>query len=150
MDSQYNFAVVWGDDQEDDGYFQILAKGFNSYGLQRFSDIIVTSVASDLNPAIVEDFKLFQNYPNPFNPTTRIEFSLPIAMDVELTVFNILGQQVSTLINDQRSAGNHSVLWNANDLNGMKLSSGIYFYMLKASGIDGKEFQEIKKMLLLK
>jgi flagellar hook assembly protein FlgD len=103
-----------------------------------------------LNPAIVEDFKLFQNYPNPFNPTTRIEFSLPIATDVELTVYNILGQQVSSLINDQRSAGSHSVMWNADDSNGMKLSSGIYFYMLKASGVDGTNFQEIKKMVLLK
>jgi flagellar hook assembly protein FlgD len=99
---------------------------------------------------IPETFSLKQNYPNPFNPTTSIEFSLPVAADVELVVFNILGQQVASLINGQRAAGNHSVLWNANDSKGMKLSSGIYFYMLKASGIDGNEFQEIKKMVLLK
>ena len=93
---------------------------------------------------------LKQNFPNPFNPTTSIEFSLPVAADVQLIVYNVLGQQVAKLINDQRSAGIHSVLWNANDSNGMKLSSGIYFYMLKASGVDGNEFQEIKKMVLLK
>jgi photosystem II stability/assembly factor-like uncharacterized protein len=95
-------------------------------------------------------FALKQNYPNPFNPTTTIEFSLPVAADVQLTIFNILGQQVATLINEQRNAGNHSVVWNSNDSNGMKLSSGIYLYKLKARGVDGSEFQEIKKMVLLK
>ena len=110
---------------------------------------LVTETESDPN-FIPETFSLKQNYPNPFNPTTSIEFSLPVAADVELIVYNILGQQVASLINEQRFAGNHSVLWNANDSNGMKLSSGIYFYMLKASGIDGNEFQKIKKMVLLK
>ncbi|MGB5288022.1 MAG: FlgD immunoglobulin-like domain containing protein, partial [Ignavibacteriaceae bacterium] len=99
---------------------------------------------------IPESFALKQNFPNPFNPTTNIEFSLPVAADIQLVVYNILGQQVASLINEQRSAGNHSVLWNANDSNGMKLSSGIYLYKLKASGVDGSEFQEIKKMVLLK
>ena len=110
---------------------------------------LVTETESDPN-FIPETFSLKQNYPNPFNPTTSIEFSLPVAADVELIVYNILGQQVASLINEQRFAGNHSVLWNAKDSNGMKLSSGIYFYMLKASGIDGNEFQKIKKMVLLK
>lgn len=110
---------------------------------------LVTETEPDQN-FIPESFSLKQNYPNPFNPTTSIEFSLPVSADVELVIYNILGQQVVSLINDQRSAGYHSIDWNANDSNGKKLSSGIYFYMLKASGIDGKEFQEIKKMVLLK
>ena len=110
---------------------------------------LVTEIEPEIN-FIPETFSLKQNYPNPFNPTTRIEFTLPVTADVELMIFNILGQQVATLINDQRSAGYHSVLWNANDSNGMKLSSGIYFYKLKATGTDGNEFQEIKKMVLLK
>ncbi|MCW9098596.1 MAG: T9SS type A sorting domain-containing protein [Ignavibacteriaceae bacterium] len=110
---------------------------------------LVVGAETEVN-TIPESFALKQNYPNPFNPTTTIEFSLPIAADVQLTVFNILGQQVASLINEQVSAGNHSILWNANGSNGMKLSSGIYFYMLKASGVDGNEFQKIKKMILLK
>jgi hypothetical protein len=110
---------------------------------------LVTETDPEIN-FIPETYSLKQNYPNPFNPTTRIEFSLPVAADVELIIYNILGQQVSSLISDQRSAGSHSVMWNADDSNGMKLSSGIYFYMLKASGIDGTDFQEIKKMVLLK
>ncbi len=95
-------------------------------------------------------FSLKQNYPNPFNPSTKIEFSLPVTSEVELTIYNILGQQVTSLINEQQSAGNHFVIWNADGSKGMKLSSGIYLYKLKASGIDGSEFQQIRKMILLK
>jgi len=123
--------------------FQYRLKQIDTYGAYEYSKIVGVQI-------IPADYQLIQNYPNPFNPTTTIEFSLPVASDVELRVYNILGQQVAALINDQRSAGTHSVLWNANDSNGMKLSSGIYFYMLKASGVDGNEFQEIKKMVLLK
>ena len=75
---------------------------------------------------------------------------MPISADVQLVVYNILGQQIATLINEQVSAGNHSVLWNASDSKGMKLSSGIYLYKLKATGSDGSEFQETKKMILIK
>ena len=97
---------------------------------------------------IPNEFALKQNYPNPFNPATNIEFSLPIAADVILDVYNILGQQVTTLINETKQAGNYSVQWNANNSNGMKLSSGIYLYKIKASGVDGSEFQQIRKMIL--
>jgi hypothetical protein len=124
--------------------------GFNhTVGLAFSIDGPVVSVdAEDL--MIPKRFSLNQNFPNPFNPETRIEFALPVTADVQLVVYNILGQQVASLINEQKLAGNHSVLWNANDSNGIKLSSGIYFYMLKASGVDGNDFQEIKKMILLK
>jgi hypothetical protein len=99
---------------------------------------------------IPAEYALKQNYPNPFNPKTKIEFSLPVAADVQLVVYNILGQEVVSLINEQKSAGNHSIFWNADDSKGIKLSSGIYLYKLKATGNDGSEFQEIKKMVLLK
>jgi flagellar hook assembly protein FlgD len=91
------------------------------------------------------EFSLIQNYPNPFNPSTTIEFSLPEVSDVKVVIYNMLGQEVITLVDEQRSAGYHSVIWNANDSNGMKLSSGIYFYELKASGTQGKSFQQIRK-----
>ena len=121
----------------------------NIFGLAYISSS-PTSVEYENQTNLPTEYALFQNYPNPFNPTTKIEFSLLVAADVELRIYNILGQQVATLINDQRSAGNHSVLWDASDSNGMKLSSGIYLYKLKATGNDGSEFQETKKMLLLK
>jgi photosystem II stability/assembly factor-like uncharacterized protein len=118
--------------------------------IAKYKELYLVTETKSVPNIIPISFSLKQNYPNPFNPTTSIEFSLPVASDVELVVYNILGQKVATLINSQRSAGNHSVLWNADDSNGMKLSSGIYLYMLKAKGIDGNEFQDIKKMVLLK
>jgi len=97
-----------------------------------------------------KEFALQQNYPNPFNPATTIKFSLPINSDVKLVVYNLLGQEVVTLLNEDRSAGTHSIVWNSSNTNGVKLSSGVYFYELKANGINGGSFQEIRKMVLLK
>jgi len=108
----------------------------------------VSSVDGEANIPLT--FSLEQNFPNPFNPSTKIEFSLPVTSEVELSIYNILGQKVADLINEERTAGQHSIIWNANDSKGMKLSSGIYFYKLKASGVDGSEFQRIRKMVLLK
>jgi photosystem II stability/assembly factor-like uncharacterized protein len=122
----------------------------NNGTIAKYKELYLVTEIEPIHNTIPESYSLKQNYPNPFNPTTSIEFSLPVAADVELNIFNILGQKVATLINEQRSAGYHSVVWNADDSNGRKLSSGIYFYMLKASGIDGNEFQKIKKMVLLK
>jgi hypothetical protein len=85
------------------------------------------------------DFALNQNYPNPFNPSTTISYSLPKAAIVSLRIFNALGQEVATLVNEQKEAGYYQVQWNAN------VSSGIYFYRLQAG-----EYVETKKMILLK
>ena len=93
-----------------------------------------------------EAFSLADNFPNPFNPTTMIQYALPQAADVELTVYNVVGQPVRTLIAEYQSAGRYAVEWNATDDSGHSLSSGMYFYHLQAGG----EFREIKKMLLLK
>jgi len=85
-------------------------------------------------------FALDQNYPNPFNPTTVISFALPKASDVQLSVYNIHGQKVVELINNEMVAGNHTVNFNA-----INLTSGIYIYRIKAGN-----FVSVKKMLLLK
>ena len=85
-------------------------------------------------------FSLSQNYPNPFNPTTTIKYSIPNAGLVTLSVFNILGEQVKTLINQEMSAGNHTVQFNASGL-----ASGIYLYRIQAGS-----FIQTKKMILLK
>ena len=112
---------------------------------------ILTGVEDDNNIGnIPSDFALRQNYPNPFNPSTRIDFSLPTESNVKLIVYNILGQEVLKLVDNQMFAGNHSVIWNANDAAGAKLTSGIYLYKLTASGINGKEFQSTMKMILMK
>lgn len=90
-------------------------------------------------------YSLSQNYPNPFNPVTTIEFSLPFVSNVKLTVYNLLGEVVNVLVNREMNAGNHKINWNAE-----KLSSGIYFLEMKASGVNGSEFTDMKKMILLK
>ena len=86
------------------------------------------------------EFSLSQNYPNPFNPASKILFGLPEASHVSLEVFNIMGQLIETLVNDQMEAGYHEVYWNAS-----AYSSGVYFYRIKAGA-----FFETKKMMLLK
>ena len=93
-----------------------------------------------------EVFALANNYPNPFNPATTIKYALPQAADVELTVYNVVGQPVRTLVAEHQSAGRYVVEWDATNDNGHSLASGMYFYRLAVGG----EFLEVKKMLLLK
>jgi hypothetical protein len=90
-------------------------------------------------------FSLNQNYPNPFNPSTRIEFNLASESKVTLKVFNLLGEEVATLLNGNLVSGKHSVDFKAQNLN-----SGVYIYRLDASGIDGSVYSDIKKMTLIK
>jgi hypothetical protein len=116
-----------------------------------YIDHVISSINDDKNTeTLPSDYALRQNYPNPFNPSTTINFSLPFESNVKLVVYNMLGQEVTTLVNEQISAGNHSVIWNARDAGGVQLTSGIYFYKLTASGINGSKFQDIKKMILIK
>jgi len=86
-----------------------------------------------------------QNYPNPFNLGTQIRFSLPEASKVNLVIYNILGQKVKVLLDEQMEAGHHSILWKGGDRNGKELSSGIYFCKIKT-----EKWVETKKMLLLR
>ena len=102
-----------------------------------------TSLSLQTLPAA---FSLADNFPNPFNPATTIQYALPQAADVELTVYNVLGQPVRTLIAEHQSAGRYAVEWDATNDSGHSLSAGMYFYRLQAGG----EFHEVKKMLLLK
>ena len=89
---------------------------------------------------IPKTFSLSQNYPNPFNPITTIKFGLPKSSKVKLEIYNILGQKVKTLLNNQVKAGYHTLTFS-----GVQLASGMYFYRIEAS-----EFNKVKKMLLLK
>jgi methionine-rich copper-binding protein CopC len=95
--------------------------------------------------AIPEEFKLSNNYPNPFNPTTTINYQLPKSSKVVITVYDLLGHRVKTLVNKNMEAGYYSVIWNGKNESGKTLSSGTYFYHIKA----GKN-SATKKMLLMK
>ncbi len=90
-------------------------------------------------------YSLSQNYPNPFNPTTEIMYGLPKDSQVELKVFNIMGQEVTTLVNGWQKAGYRSVGWDGTDNSSHPVASGVYFYRLRAG-----EFNSIKRMVLLK
>ncbi len=104
------------------------------YGASEIND-----VERNENKQIPETVLLFQNYPNPFNPNTTISYSLPKATKVELKVYNLLGQEIATLANEEKSPGNYEVNFNA-----ANLSSGVYIYKLQA-----EEFVQTRKMLLL-
>ena len=94
-------------------------------------------------------FQLNQNFPNPFNPSTTISFDLPTRSKVTLKVFNLLGQEVSTLIDKDLPANSYKVEWDGRSESGAPVASGIYFYKLIAEA-DNNEFVETKKMMLLK
>ncbi|MGE5683461.1 MAG: N,N-dimethylformamidase beta subunit family domain-containing protein [Bacillota bacterium] len=91
-------------------------------------------------------YSLEQNYPNPFNPETKITYSLAKESMVRLWIYNVLGQEVAQLVNRQEQAGSHSISWNATSF-----PSGIYFYSIDASAINGREsFRLVRKMMLVK
>jgi glucose/arabinose dehydrogenase len=100
---------------------------------------------SETSSAAPQEFQLAQNYPNPFNPDTHIAYDLPRDASVQLTVFDVLGRQVTTLINTEQKAGHHEIRWDGRDLHGVPVSSGIYFYRLQA-GV----YQASRKMLLMR
>ncbi len=106
-----------------------------------FKFTIVEKVTSELFQELPIDYSLSQNYPNPFNPSTTLQFGLPEASQVRLEVFNLLGQKVATLLeNDLKQAGWHSIQFDA-----MNLSSGVYIYRIRAG-----EFVQTKRMMLIK
>ena len=132
-------------------YYSYTDKGVNSgtytYRLKQidfdgtfaYSKVVEVEV---LAPAV---FALDQNYPNPFNPSTAINFRLAVDSKVSMKVFNVLGQEVANLLNGNFVAGSHQVNFDASSLN-----SGVYLYRIEASGIDGTNFVDVKKMTLTK
>ncbi len=103
--------------------------------------IMVTNPTSvNNNSEIPDKYVLNNNYPNPFNPTTQISYTLAKASNVTLKIYNVLGQQIATLVNGKNEPGEHSVSWNA-----LNVPSGVYFYRIVAG-----DFMQTKKMVLMK
>ncbi len=124
-----------------------LANGAYTYRIKQvdFDGSFSYSKEVTANVNIPATFSLKQNYPNPFNPTTKIDFSLATDSKVSVKVFDILGREIATLLNSNMAAGNHTINFNATNL-----QSGVYFYRLQAQGNNGKDFTSIKKMILMK
>ena len=126
---------------------EVVQNGNYNYRLKQidFDGSYEYSIVIEIKLLLPSDFELDQNYPNPFNPGTKISFRLTADSKVNLKVFDMLGQEVATLINTVLDAGSHHVDFDASDLN-----SGVYFYKLDAVGIDGTNFSAVMKMILLK
>ena len=104
-----------------------------------------TDVESGHSDFVPDEFALFQNYPNPFNPETLITYQLPRNAEVELTIYNLTGQQVRLLVNEAQSVGTHEIRWNGTDDSGNRVSSGVYVYRLRTG-----DFSQSNKMLLMR
>jgi hypothetical protein len=132
-----NYSYV--DQNVNAGTYNYRLKQVDFNGTFEYSNVIEVEVLG------VKEFALGQNYPNPFNPSTTINFSLAVDSKVSLKIFDVLGQEVATLINGQMAAGSQKVSFDASSLN-----SGVYFYRIDASGVDGQKFSSVKKMILTK
>jgi hypothetical protein len=121
------------------GTYSYRLKQVDLDGTYEYSEVIEVDVPAPIS------FALGQNYPNPFNPSTKVEFSLAADAKVNLKVFDLLGQEVMTVVNSNLVAGIHTV-----DIDATLLNSGVYFYKLEADGVNGTNFVDVKKMILTK
>ena len=112
--------------------------------LLRFTVTPATYINEETAP-VPGEFELFQNYPNPFNQFTQIGFTLENSAFVDLTIYDLLGRKVKTLVSENLPTGYKSVLWDGTDESGKEVASGIYLYELKAG-----DFSMSKKLVLLK
>ena len=134
-----------GGTPSNDQYFNGMVDEVRLYNYvpEEYQDIMVDTTTTDIEEdrtALPEQVTLSENYPNPFNPTTRINYSLPQAGDVQLKVYNMLGREVATLVDGRKASGRHEIEFNARDL-----ASGMYFYRLQADNTT-----ITRKMLLVK
>ena len=104
----------------------------------QITDFVIA--VDEQNKNLPSSYSLQQNYPNPFNPVTMINYQLPMTSEVELSIYNLLGQKVVTLVSEKQKAGQYQVQWDATGF-----PSGIYYYMIKAG-----EFSQVKKMVLVR
>ncbi|MCH9030222.1 MAG: T9SS type A sorting domain-containing protein [Bacteroidetes bacterium] len=127
----YNYTDT---DLKSAGVFKYRLKQIDTDGSYDYSNEISVNVNKP------NKFLLGQNYPNPFNPNTRIFYSIPVKAFVIINIYDVLGNEVATLINEEKREGRYEVLFNANGI-----SSGIYYYRMQAN-----EFVDVKKMIILK
>ena len=131
-----------------EGTYYWRAKGKDASGYSEYSEtgeFVVMGITVIEETPIINNYELGQNYPNPFNPSTVIKYNLPETNFVTLKIYNMLGQEIRTLVGGQINAGSHNIIWNGKDKMGNSVSSGAYLYQIIAG-----EFIQTKKMLLIK
>jgi len=132
-------SYSYTDQSVSNGKYYHRLKQIDYDGSFTYSEVVETEVALPLQ------FSLEQNYPNPFNPSTSIQLSLPVDAQMTLSVYNLVCEKVAEIASGNFSAGSHNVTFDASSL-----TSGMYFYRIDATGINGKTFSSVKKMTLLK
>ena len=144
------YGLDIGEDLDGDGIPEVIFSrgstrgGTNAPALFIFEgNLYIVGINPELNVPV--EYDLAQNYPNPFNPETVISYALPTATDVNLSIYNVLGQKVRTLVNGYRTAKVHEVTWNGLNDNNASVPSGIYFYRLET-----KDFSKTVRMLLIR
>ncbi len=151
--SKFGYSTSSIGDVNGDGYSDIIvgAYAYRWYTEKGYwgiflgdSSIPVTSVSEEDIPQ-PKDFVLYQNYPNPFNPSTVIGYKLSVISNVKLTVYNLLGKEISTLVNEEKPAGEYEIKFDASNL-----SSGVYYYKLTLTDTQGNKQTKTKSMILLK
>ena len=131
---------------EKDGYSGIVTIAFDLRDIN--GNVLSSGVIEhtlEIVSAIPKTYSLLNNYPNPFNPVTTIEFDLPVSGKVELKIFNLLGEEIAILLEEELAAGRHAVIWEGLNNAKQSVSSGIYFYSIKT-----RSFNDVKKMLLIR
>lgn len=129
----------------------VLVKVIPDNGIIKLNPVTATNVEDEY--VIVSQFQLYQNYPNPFNPSTSIQYSIVDRHFVTLKIFDALGNEIATLVDEEKSAGSYEVEFKGHSDEGQNLSSGVYFYQLIISGPEtssGQSFIQTKKMIYLK
>ena len=138
-----NSGMITGTAPGSEGDFTVKVSVANKHGQtdeQTYQLNVTNNITLVADKNIPNEFKLYQNYPNPFNPTTTIEYSLSRQSHVNIKIFNSLGQEISELVNSDRSAGIHRV-----HFDGSRIASGVYFYKMTAGS-----FVKVRKMMILK
>ena len=143
-------TIQVGQDMDGDQRFELIIQGppgSEGGNVVVIESTTVTNVSNDEEGILPDEFALEPNYPNPFNPTTRIQYRLPVEAQVKLVVYNVLGQAIRTLVDQELTAGTHQVVWDGRDNSGVTVASGVYFYVLQS--VD-HNINQTRSMLLVK
>jgi len=125
-------------------YYRLAAVDYAG-NVSEYSDMVEATLLSLVGDLTPEVFALHQNYPNPFNPITQIKYDIPEDALVSITIYDIMGRSIKSLVNSNQTAGYHSISWDGKNNLGEGVSAGMYIYMIQAG-----EFRQTKKMVLLK
>lgn len=123
----------------------ILHQNISSGLPDNIEDLIYTTLGNEISHNIPNNFRLYQNFPNPFNLNTTIGYTILEQSFVSMTIYNLKGDVIRNLINENKTSGDKTVIWNATNNEGQPVSAGVYLYNIEAG-----DYREIKKMILLK